>query len=359
MGATKPAIRGVARLGRAAMMRCLVIGLGGIGQRHVRNLRTLCGDELDIVAYRVRRDTPLLTDTLSVDAIDGVEEKYRIRSFSNLEAALAEGPDFALICNPSSLHIPTALAVSEANCSLFIEKPLSDDMNGVNTLIETCKNRGLLAFVAYQWRFHPLLRRVKYLLEGGELGEIVSVQAEVGEYLPNWHPYEDYHRMYAARRDQGGGVILSQIHEMDYLYWMFGTPSRVVAMGGTRGGLGIDVEDTASILMDIGGIPVHLHQDYLQRPARRTLRIVTVSGVIEADLLAPKLTVFKDGSPSEMETFEGFTRNQMFLDEMRHFLDCLKTDAQPLTPLQDGAKSLRMALAARESLETGKIVSLL
>jgi len=339
-------------------MRCLVVGLGSIGQRHVRNLRTLCGDTLEIIAFRVRRDTPLLSDTMGVEAADGVEQKYGIRGFSELDAALAENPDFALICNPSSLHVPTALACARAGCALFIEKPLSDDLTGVNALIQTCEERGLLAFVAYQWRFHPLLARVKELLDSGELGQIASVQAEVGEYLPGWHPYEDYRRMYAARRDQGGGVILSQIHEMDYLYWLFGMPGRVMAMGGTRGGLGIDVEDTASILMDFGGIPVHLQQDYLQRPGRRAFRIVTGSAVVVADLLAPRLTVFQGGVLSVDEGFEGFTRNQMFLGEMRHFLDCLAGAARPAVTLEQGAISLRMALAARESLRTGRIVDL-
>ena len=337
-------------------MRCLVIGLGGIGQRHVRNLRTLCGDAVDIIAYRVRRDTPLLTDALQVASAESVEDHYGIRTFSDLNSALAEKPDFAFICNPSSLHVPIALAVAEAHCHLLIEKPLSDGLDGIDSLIETCERKGLVALVAYQWRFHPLLIRVRSLLEEGALGQLVSVQAEVGEYLPGWHPYEDYRRMYAARRDQGGGVILSQIHEMDYLYWLFGAPSRVVAMGGTRSRLSIDVEDTAAILMDMGGLPVEVHEDYLQRPGRRALRIVGDNGVIVADLLAPRLTVFNEGMLVEEAMFEGFARNQLFLDEMRHFLDCVTGKAKPVVTLRDGAVSLRMALSARVSLEIGRIV---
>jgi predicted dehydrogenase len=339
-------------------MRCLLVGLGGIGQRHVRNLRTLCGDAIDIIAYRVRCDTPLLTDSLQVAAAESVEDRYRVRTFFDLNSALAEKPDFGFICNPSSLHVPIALALAEANCHLLIEKPLSDSLDGIDSLIEICERRGLAALVAYQWRFHPLLIRVRSLLEEGALGQLISVQAEVGEYLPGWHPYEDYRRMYAARRDQGGGVILSQIHEMDYLYWLFGAPSRVVAMGGTRSRLGIDVEDTAAILMDMGGLPVHLHADYLQRPGRRALRIVGDTGVIVADLLAPRLTVFKEGMLAEEALFEGFARNQLFLDEMRHFLDCVAGKAKPVVTLRDGAVSLRMALAARASLEIGRIVTL-
>jgi predicted dehydrogenase len=339
-------------------MRCLVVGLGGIGQRHVRNLRTLCGDDVDIIAYRVRRDTPLLTDTLKVDDKDTVEKRYKIRSFYKLDEALAQKPDFALICNPSSLHVPLALKLAEANCHLMIEKPLSDHLEGIDQLIVACEQRKLAVLAAYQWRFHPLIKKVHQLLQEGALGQLVSVHAEIGEYLPGWHTYEDYRRTYAARKDQGGGVILSQIHEMDYLSWLFGTPSRVVAFGGTRSRLGIDVEDTAAILMDVDGLPIAVHEDYLQRPARRALRIVGDTGLIVADLQAPHLAVYKEGQLVEEQRFEGFVRNQLFLDEMRHFLDCVAGKAQPVVPLRSGLNSLRMALAARQSIETGEIVRL-
>lgn len=337
-------------------MKVLIAGLGSIGQRHLRNLRGLAGGDLEIIAYRVRRDTPVLTDTLRVEEETQIEEKYGVQSFADLDVALKQKPNVALICNPSSLHLPVARAAAEAGCHLFIEKPLADRYEGVEALIEIAERSGLTAMVAYQWRFHPLLARVKLHLEQRALGRIVAVDAHIGEYLPGWHGYEDYQRMYAARRDQGGGVILSQIHEMDYLYWLFGKPSRIVAMGGRLSQLEIDVEDTASILMEISGIPVHLHQDYLQRPPRRTLQIVGDEGSLIADLLAPRLRLFQGGELIEESDFKGFTRNQLFLEEMIHFLDCVAGRAVPVVPLRDGAMSLRMALAARESLETERIV---
>lgn len=339
-------------------MRALIVGLGGIGQRHVRNFRALAGSDPEIIAYRVRRDTPLLTDTLGIDSETGVEERYGIQSLSDLNEALARRPDVTLICNPTSLHVPVAHAAALAGSHLLIEKPLSDGLEGVGELIDLVEGRNLVGLVAYQWRFHPLLSRVKYHLENRTLGQVAAVEAHVGEYLPGWHGYEDYRRMYAGRSDQGGGVILTQIHEMDYLFWLFGKPTRMVAMGGHLSRLEIDVEDTASILMEIDGIPVQLHQDYLQRPARRTLQIVGDKGKICADLLAPRLQLFENGTLTEESNFEGFTRNQMFLEEMRHFLSCVEGQATPVVSLRDGAESLRMALAARESLETGTIAVL-
>ena len=119
------------------------------------------------------------------------------------------------------------------------------------------------------------------------MGRIVAVRAEVGEYLPGWHPYEDYRQMYASRAELGGGVVLSQIHEIDYIYWLFGMPRRVMAIGGHLSSLEIDVEDTASILMEcvVDGrpIPVHLHQDYVQRPPSRTCQVIGDEGKILVD----------------------------------------------------------------------------
>ena len=137
------------------------------------------------------------------------------------------------------------------------------------------------------------------MLAARAIGRIVAVRAEVGEYLPGWHPYEDYRQMYASRADLGGGVVLSQIHEIDYLYWLFGMPRRLMAMGGHLSSLEIDVEDTASILMEcvVDGrpIPVHLHQDYVQRPPSRTCQIIGDDGKILVDFRSLSVTHFDGG----------------------------------------------------------------
>src|SRR5271169_2568291 len=139
-------------------MKALMIGLGGIGQRHTRNLRALLGDSAEIIAYRVRRHMHVVTPAMRADRDRNVEDEYRIRIFSNLEDALAEKPDIAFICNPSSLHIPVALACVQANCDVFVEKPLSDSMRGIDNLIHVAEENKAIAMVGYQLRFHPGLR---------------------------------------------------------------------------------------------------------------------------------------------------------------------------------------------------------
>jgi predicted dehydrogenase len=230
----------------------------------------------------------------------------------------------------------------------------------VQELIELAEERELVTLVGYQLRFHPCVRRLRSLLEEHAIGKVMAVRAEVGEYLPGWHTYEDYRQMYASRADLGGGVILSQIHELDYIYWLFGLPEEIFALGGHLSDLEIDVEDTASVLMkcnvDGRAIPVHLHQDYVQRPPSRTCEVVGSAGKILVDFHALSVVQYdEDGEVAVQESFAGFDRNELFLDEMKHFLACLRHEETSLVSVREGAQSLRMALAAKKSIATGNI----
>jgi predicted dehydrogenase len=340
-----------------------MIGLGGIGQRHTRNLRFLLGDTAEIIAYRVRRQMHLVTPAMGADASRNVEDEYSIRVFSSLEEALAKKPDIAFVCNPSSLHIPVALACIRAGCDLFIEKPLSDSLDGTEELVRAAAEKQRIAMVGYQLRFHPCLRKLTQIVQSGVLGNLLAVRATIGEYLPNWHPYEDYRQMYAARADLGGGVVLSQIHEFDYLYSLFGLPKRIYALGGHWSELEIDVEDTASILMEfcMAGrpFPIQLHQDYLQSPPTRQCEVIGDRGRSVMDLHALSVTVFTRGCATpDVHSFSGFERNQLFIDQLTHFLECVNKRRRPVVDLKDGLQSLRMALAVKRSIATRQPVEL-
>jgi predicted dehydrogenase len=344
-------------------VKILIAGLGAIGQRHLRNLRTLMGAQVEILAYRFRGNPEVLTDTLKIEEGSSLEGKYNLQVFRDFDQALDQKPEAVFICNPSSLHIPLAVKAARAGCPLFIEKPLSHNYEQIDDLMALAKERNIKVVVGYQMRYHPCLLHLRDLLKEQVIGRVLSVRAEVGEYLPGWHTYEDYRTTYGSRQDLGGGAILSQIHEMDYLFWFFGLPRRVFALGGHLSSLEIDVEDTVEILMEYFNeghlMPVSLHQDYLQRPPNRTCQVIGDSGKILMDLRAPSLTIF-DGNGMQIEStsYKGFERNQLFLDELKDFLKCLQGGETSLVSLEDGAQSLRMALAAKESLTSGQVVEI-
>ena len=217
--------------------------------------------------------------------------------------------------------------------------------------------------IGYQMRFHPCVIRLTEIVRSGVLGNLLGVRATIGEYLPNWHPYEDYRIMYAARAELGGGVVLTQIHELDFLYSIFGKPTRIYSVGGHWSDLEVDVEDTASSLMEVpfdGRIlPIQLHTDYLQSPPNRQCEVIGDHGRVIMDLHAQTVTTYmRNNLTPEIFKIENFDRNNLFLDQARHFLDCVKTREKPVVDIADGIQSLRMALAIKQSIAEHKPIDL-
>ena len=345
-----------------APLRALIVGLGSIGQRHARNLRALLGNDVELLAYRARGLEHVIGEGGVTNAAESVSSRLGIREFTSLDDALARRPDVAFVCNPTRLHLAAAQRIAEAGCHLFLEKPVSDSLDGVDALARAVEVRDLVAVVGCQLRFHPLLKRVHALLGDGALGRVTSARIACGEYLPGWHPYEDYRTSYAARRDLGGGVILTLIHEIDYAFWLFGAPRRLFAVGGHLSDLEIDVEDTASILMDCGSIerslPVHVQVDFVQRPPSRTCEITGSNGRIALDLAGGTLRRYDEaGELAERLEAMDLERNRLFLDELTHFLACVRRIERPLVPLADGIATLRIALAARDAIETQRLAT--
>jgi predicted dehydrogenase len=349
---------------KTRVRRCLFVGLGGIGQRHLRNLRALRGGSVAVDAFRVRREGTVVDDTLQVVPGEDVESKYGVTVHDDLDAALALRPDVVLVTNPSSLHVDVAKRALEAGAHVLVEKPLSDSLDGVAALVRESARRGLVGYVAYQLRFHPGFVRTQQILREGLVGRVLFAEAVVGEYLPGFHPYEDYRRMYASRRELGGGVTLSQIHEIDFLLALFGRPERAFSLGGKLSSLEVDVDDVSSSLLEFRGsegrvLPVRLHQDFVQRPGERRLIIVGDQGKLEWSLSERSLRRFSAaGQLDEQHSYAEFPRNRMFEDELSHFLACVEQGQSPHVSLAAGAESLAVALGILESQRSGMPVSI-
>ncbi len=184
-------------------MKFLIAGLGSIGRRHFRNLRAL--GENDLVLYRTNRAT-LPNDELAGSPVE-----------TDLAQALAGKPDVVIVSNPTSLHLDTAIPAARAGCHLFLEKPISHSLERVDELAAAVRQSGSRVLVGFQFRFHPGLRKAAALLAEGAIGKPLAFHVHWGEYLPGWHPWEDYRQGYAARSDLGGGVVLTLSHPLDYL----------------------------------------------------------------------------------------------------------------------------------------------
>ncbi len=327
-------------------MKFLIAGFGSIGRRHFRNLLAL--GEQDIVFLRSNRST------LPDDEIAGFPCE------TDIQAALAHKPDAVIISNPTSLHLDVAIPAAEQGCHLFIEKPISHSTDRVDELKEALTRGGGQAFTAFQFRFHPGLRKVKDLLQVQTIGRPLSVRVHWGEYLPGWHPWEDYRESYSARPDLGGGVVLTLCHPLDYLRWFFGEVDSLWAFTSSNSELNLAVEDTAEIGLRFGGGLIgSVHLDYVQRPPKHHLEIICTAGTIRWDNADGAVYIYNSqfGDWQQVLRPDDFERNDMFFDEMCHFLDLIRGIAEPVCTLNDGIRSLELALGAHISAQDQILVT--
>jgi predicted dehydrogenase len=323
----------------------LIAGLGSIGRRHLSNLRELGWKHIRL--YRTGRST------LPDHELSGYEVDH------DLQGALSRRPLAVVVSNPTSLHVPLALAAARAGCHLFIEKPLSDSFEAVAELDSEVAGRGLTALVGFQFRFNPGLRQIRAWLRDGAVGTIVAVQAHYGEYLPDMHPWEDYRLGYAARADLGGGALLTLCHPFDYLRWLIGDIDGVSASESRRDSLGLSVETCVDVTARFAcGASADVHLDFVERPQSHQITIIGTEGTIswsQDDSAAHRYCA----ASRRWETVlvpAAFERNWMFLDEMRHSLACLRGHEEPRCTLADGRAALAVALAAKRSIAAVKVL---
>lgn len=328
-------------------MKFLIAGFGSIGRRHFRNLKTL--GQNDLLLLRSGK-SQLPEDELAGHIVE-----------HSIDAALAHRPDAVVVANPTALHLDVTIPVARAGCHILLEKPVSNDMGRVDELRAAVTASGSRVLVGFQFRFHPGLLKAKELLGSGILGKPISVRAHWGEYLPGWHPWEDYRKGYSARGDLGGGVVLTLSHPFDYLRWLFGEVDSVSATTARSGQLDIEVEDQADVDLGFtGGLRAAVHLDYLERPGLHWLEIECTEGVMHWDAGTGNLRIsFSDDRPEQNYPVpDGFDRNHLFLDQTRHFIEVAKGTAEPGCTLEDGIKALQIALAVHASAKTGAKVAL-
>lgn len=329
-------------------MKFLVIGCGSIGKRHIGNLKILSVG--DIIASDVR-----------MDRCKEVEKAYGIKTYVDLEEALEQKPDVVLIATPTSLHLPQALAAAKRGCHLFIEKPLSHTLDGVDEFIGIVTQKNLVALIGCNMRFHHSIVLMKELLDKGSIGKVISARLQAGFYLPDWHPYEDYRESYSASKHLGGGVILDGIHEIDYIRWFLGEVRQVFCFAGKFSDIEIDTEDMAEILLKFEtGAIAEVHLDYIQRIRGCSCQLIGDGGTIiwEQNEATVKFYSAENGYWQVYPEPFDYGINEMYIKQTEHFLRCIEKREQPMGNEKEAKRVLEVALAAKESARTGKIISL-
>ena len=295
------------------MNNILIIGCGSIGQRHLEALIKL--GEKNIAAYRTFK---------------GSKKKFQddlgknVKTFYDLDEAINWEPTHIIISNPTKFHLKYLKIGIENNNKIFIEKPISDSIDDiVNSGLSKKKiinyKRGI---VGYNLRFNKLFQTIYNVIKSKKYGNVISAYLEVGHYLPFWHPYEDYKKSYAARKDLGGGVINTLSHEIDLTYYFFGRIKKVFAHVEKISNLEIDVDDNTDIFIKSQNCKsVRIHMDYLKPKPIRKGEIQFDKGLLEYDFNNSIIFFTDYNKKSRVIIFdEKVEYNQQYIDQMKFFV---------------------------------------
>ena len=249
-------------------MNVLIIGLGSIALKHIKALQELYPT---IIIYALRRKGE------SSKGIEGVIEIYDINEID------IDSIDFILISNPTSVHYDTIRKVIMYKRPLFIEKPLfSEITEDSNALVNKVEEQGIPTYVACNLRFLECIAKIKELIVGKRVNE---VNVYCGSYLPDWRPNVDFRKVYSANKEMGGGVHIDLIHELDYIYWLFGTPYHTQSFFSNKSSLNITAYDYANYLWEYNDFSISVVLNYYRKDNKRTLEILTDEGTYLVDLL--------------------------------------------------------------------------
>ncbi len=292
-------------------MKILICGTGSIALRHYKNL-TLLGYK-NIIFYSSKPNLNKISSKIKKEKI-----------YYNLDNALKEKPRVAFICNVTSLHINVALKCAKSKCHLFVEKPISHNLKKITKLKSIIKKNRLYLFVGYMMRFHPFIEKIKKLIK--KENKIFYASTIWGEYLPNWHPNENYKKSYAANKKLGGGVSLTLSHEIDLMIYLFGKIKKIFNLKRFKSELklksDLDVASTYLIRFD-NEFDCNIHINYLSNPPVRALKILGEKIQIDFDYYKSTLEINKNGKFKKYH-LKNFNRNDLFIKEIKYFFKKIK-----------------------------------
>ncbi len=315
----------------AENLKILVAGCGSIGKRHVSVLNEL--GVSDIWVY----------DPVEEQVLSLIKESPGVKRCDSFEEGLLKRPDAVFILTPTRLHIPAAIQAVQANCHVFLEKPLSDTLEGVDELVRIAAEKDRKIMVGFCFRYHEGLLKAKKLVQDGRIGRLVSIRALMGEHFPEVRP--DYKSTYYA--NYSGAFEL--VHDLDLAIWYADrNVKNAYAVFGAFSDIGIKAPDTVEILVEFEDrCAATVHLDFFQRPRRRMIELIGTEGVVTVEFASWEqytLSVF-DMERKEWESLtEKTTRNDMFKAEDREFLLAITENIPIRCGISDARKSLEVVL---------------
>ena len=304
-------------------MNGLIIGLGSIGKKHLAALQQV-SPGVTMHALRSSADAAIVDNVTNISSYD----QLTIR------------PDFVIVSNPTSLHRPAIMDAMRFQSPLFIEKPAVADPAEAEEILSLVRQQRILTYVACNLRFHPVIKFIRHIVQDKK-PRINEVNIYCGSYLPDWRPAQDYTASYSASDSMGGGVQLDLIHEIDYAYWLFGAPEKVMSIKRKVSSLKITSNDFAAYHLSYPGFTVNIVLNYYRKDAKRSIELVHEEGTIHANLLAGNV---KDEQGNNLFSSDD-TIASTYVSQMQYFIDHIKKGTQPMNDLAEAVEILKIAVS--------------
>lgn len=328
------------------MERVLVVSLGSIGKRHIKNTRELI-PSAEICVWRR-------------NLIEDLDQPKDLKIVTTKSEALAFKPDAVILSSPAVFHAEQASIFVEKEIPLFIEKPLTHSPELTAPLKALADVHQSLIFIGYVLRFQPIMVRLKSLIDCSFIGEVLIAEITAGQYLPDWRPNSDYRLGVSAQAELGGGVLLELSHEIDYALWLFGKPENVYADVRKLSDLEIDVEDCATIIMSYPDKKVVIATDFLQRAPMLGLKLIGTKKTAIVNLLEETIETIDADGKRNRELLKMESGNEMYLRQFDEFFSLAFHDYKKkfdtitdYSTLRDGSDVIDLIDKCRKSATSG------
>jgi predicted dehydrogenase len=322
------------------MPSLLIIGCGSIGERHLRCFQRTGRCEVSVCDANVK-------------LLGEVSARYKVSSYSNLREALsARKFDALVICTPAHTHMTIAREGAEYGADLFIEKPLSVSMDGVEEAREAIRRSGKFTAVAYVYHCLPWVAQAREFLCSGGVGRPLQAAVVSGQHFPTFRPA--YREIYYTKRETGGGAIQDALtHLVNAMEWMIGPMTRVFCDASHQMLEGVTVEDTVNVTARHGDVLASYAMNQFQAPNETTMLIHCESGSVKIESAMQRWGVLHRGSSEWTWTQTPLERDEIFTAQANAFLDGMEGKPTPLSTFEEAVQTLKFNLAALRSSDSG------
>jgi len=317
-------------------MKFLIIGCGSIGSRHAQNLKKLGIKNLILCDLDIKRAKLLGKKIGSTNFYTSYQEA--VQKNSDITAAI--------ISTPTIFHMDSSIYLAKHNINLFIEKPLSNSLRKTKEFSSIVKKSGIIVMMGHSYMFEKGFKKLKSLLFKKIIGNIYFVNYMQGQYLPDWHPWEDYRKEYTARKDLGGGALLTLTsHTFYILEWLFG---RIISINGmivqNTKSLDVDVDDSVCLLLQTDtGLIIQTQNNFIVRVHNHELVIEGSKGRLEYNFVSQKIILLKNKSKPKIFRVNA-NNNSRFIDEMKYFINSIKKNSvDENLNLESGLRFMKLA----------------